>query len=281
MVTSRSRATGRQATRWSSTSRCPIRRIVANERVAADRQRVALQRGPIVFAAEWADNPGGKVRNLVLPDASTLRSEFRPALLGGVQVITGKGLGLALDERGAVTRREQEITFTPYATWANRGRGQMAVWMARTPDVAKPAHWPTIATQATVKTSTARKYPGVVNDGEAPASSDDATAYFDWWPKKGTSEWAELTFKAPTTVSQVDVYWFDDTGRGAVRVPASWRLLYKDGDAWKPVEATSRYGVDRDRFNTVTFARVNTPALRIELAMRPEFSAGIQEWTVR
>ena len=46
-----------------------VRRVVANEQVEADRDRVALQRGPIVFAAEWPDNPNSKVRNIVLPDA--------------------------------------------------------------------------------------------------------------------------------------------------------------------------------------------------------------------
>ena len=46
----------------------PVRRVVANEKVRADRGRVALQRGPMVFCAEWPDNPGGKVRNLLLPD---------------------------------------------------------------------------------------------------------------------------------------------------------------------------------------------------------------------
>ena len=71
----------------------PVRRVVANDLVAADRQRVALQRGPIVFAAEWPDNVDGRVRNLVLPDTSPLRSEFRPQLLGGVQVVTTRASG--------------------------------------------------------------------------------------------------------------------------------------------------------------------------------------------
>ena len=157
----------------------------------------------------------------------------------------------------------------------------MAVWLARTPGVAMPAPWPTVATKGAVTTSTARKYPGVINDGEVPASSDDATAYFDWWPKRGTTEWAELAFPALSTVSRVELYWFDDTGRGQVRVPASWRVLYKDGDAWTPVKAAMPYGVDRDRFNVVTFSPVTTPALRVEVVMQPEFSAGIQEWVVR
>src|SRR5262249_28865072 len=41
----------------------PIRRVAANEQVASDRGRVAIERGPIVYAAEFADNPNGKVRN--------------------------------------------------------------------------------------------------------------------------------------------------------------------------------------------------------------------------
>ncbi|HSC29651.1 MAG TPA: hypothetical protein VLD67_20410, partial [Vicinamibacterales bacterium] len=71
------------------------------------------------------------------------------------------------------------------------------------------------------------------------------------------------------------------TGRGGVRVPQTWRLLYKDGDRWKPVEGASRYGVDRDTWNTVTFTPVTTTALRLELTMQPGFSAGLQEWRVK
>jgi uncharacterized protein len=66
-----------------------------------------------------------------------------------------------------------------------------------------------------------------------------------------------------------------------VKVPASWRVLYKEGDAWKPVDARGPYGVERDRYNKVTFTPVRTGALRLELTMQPEWSAGIQEWKVR
>jgi hypothetical protein len=89
-----------------------------------------------------------------------------------------------------------------------------------------------------------------------------------------------MTFAKPATVSESSVYWFDDTGHGSVRVPASWRLLYKDGTAWKPVATSEPYGVARDRFNRVSFAPVTTSALRLEVAMQPAFSAGLQEWSV-
>src|SRR5262249_17811144 len=68
----------------------PVRRIVANDRVQADRGRVALQRGPIVYCAEWPDNPGTHVRSMVLRDVQKLNAEFKPDLLGGVTVIKGE-----------------------------------------------------------------------------------------------------------------------------------------------------------------------------------------------
>jgi uncharacterized protein len=258
----------------------PVRRVLANDAVEADRGRVALQRGPIVYAAEWPDNPNGKVRNIVLPDDAPLTSEFRSDLLRGVQVIRGRAKGLAYDARGRVTKTEQNFMAIPYATWANRGRGQMIVWLATRDEVARPTPWPTAATTSTVTTSPARRHPRAINDGEDPRTSDDPTSYFDWWPRRGTTEWVEYAFQKPSRISRLEVYWFDDTGRGQVRVPASWRVLYKQGDAWKPLESGDANGVAKDRFNTITFTPITTTALRLEVTMQPGFSAGIQEWKV-
>jgi DUF1680 family protein len=281
----------------------PVRRVVSHEQVAANRDRVALQRGPIVYAAEWPDNPNGKVRNIVLPDGNALQAEFRDDLLNGVQTIKGRAFGLAYDEQGAVKKSEQPFVAIPYATWANRGPGQMAVWLARTDAVARPTPFPTLATTSKVTSSFSRRNIRNVIDGEEPPSSADSSAYFDWWPARGCKpgaspaapaaatrsqrpscsqgEWVEIAFAKPAAVSGTDVYWFDDTGRGGVRVPAGWRLLYKDGAEWKPVEGASPYGVARDGWNKVTFKPVTTSGLRIELTMQPDMSAGIQEWRVK
>ena len=91
----------------------------------------------------------------------------------------------------------------------------------------------------------------------------------------------EYAFEKPATVSEVEVYWFDDTGRGECRMPASWRVLYKDGDEWKPVETAGPYGVEKDRYNKVAFKPVTTTGLRLEVTMQPNWSAGIQEWKVK
>jgi uncharacterized protein len=281
----------------------PVRRIVANEKVQADRDRVALQRGPIVYAAEWPDNPNGKVRNIVLPDANALTAEFRPDLLNGVEVIKGRAFGLSLDASGKVQKAEQPFMAIPYATWANRGRGQMAVWIAKTDAVANPTPYPTVATTSTLTNSPSSKNIRNIIDGEDPRASNDSTSYFDWWPRNGCTpgatapttatgnnaqarrcsdgEWIEMAFAKPASVSEAQVYWFDDTGRGGVRVPKSWRLLYKDGNDWKAVEAAGEYGVARDAYNTVHFTPVTTSALRLELVMQPGVSAGVQEWKVK
>jgi hypothetical protein len=79
----------------------------------------------------------------------------------------------------------------------------------------------------------------------------------------------------------VEVYWFDDTGSGECRVPAAWRVLYKDSEEWKLVESPGPFGVEMNRYNKVTFKPVTTSGLRLEVVLQPEWSAGIQEWKVR
>ena len=105
--------------------------MVCHEDVKENVGRVALERGPMVYCAEWADN-GGRVSNLVLPDDAPLRPEYRKDLLGGVSVIRGKASRLFTGEDGKpVVREGRDFVAIPYCTWCNRGPGEMAVWLAR------------------------------------------------------------------------------------------------------------------------------------------------------
>jgi uncharacterized protein len=267
----------------------PTRRIVANDKVAADEGRVAIQRGPLVYAAEWPDNPHHRVRNLLLPDNERLTATFRDDLLNGVEVVQSKAIALAYNSSGRVLRTEQEFTAIPYYAWANRGRGEMAVWIANQESAARPRPFPTLAMKSTVSVSNGGhavsgegrvRWPEAVNDGEEPRASNDPSSYFDWWPEKGRTEWMQYAFPQRSTISRVQVYWYDDTGRGEVRVPAYWRLLYKDGEEWKPVKNQQGYGVVKDRYNEVRFSPVTTMSVRLEVTMQPERSAGVQKWKV-
>ncbi|MGA2113314.1 MAG: glycoside hydrolase family 127 protein [Bryobacteraceae bacterium] len=261
----------------------PVRRVAANDNVAADIGRVAIERGPIVYAAEWPDNPGGKVRTLMLPNSSTLSAEFRPGLLHGVEVVKGKALALAYDAEGGIVKTEQPFTAIPYYAWANRGRGQMTVWFPNAQAAAHPLPFPTAVTTAevTVSGKPRQSYVEAIRDGEIPAASSDPSDCFDWYPARGNRESVEYSFEKPVTISESAVYWFDNGGQGNVRVPASWRLFYKDGAEWKPVETNGSYGVARDKFNTVGFKAVATTGVRLELMAQSGFSMGIQKWTAK
>lgn len=257
----------------------PVRRVAANEAVEADRGLVAVERGPLVYCAEWTDNDG-KVSNLVLPDGAALTAEMRPDLLNGVVVVKGEAEAVR-EKAGKVVSEKTAITLIPYYAWANRGRGEMEVWIAREAGKARIAREPGLAAKATVTASEGAANPKRANDGFEPESSDDAAGYMHWWPKKGTSEWIDYTFEAPVRVSESAVYWYDDTGGGGCRVPASWRILYKAGDDWLPVKAAGAYGVAKDAWNTVRFAPIRTKALRLEIKLQENWAAGVHEWMIK
>ena len=113
----------------------PVRRVVADGKVKADIGRVALQRGPVVYCAEWPDNPEGKVRNLILPESQTFSAAFEPSLLNGIETITGKSISISKSVDGGVLKTEQPFKAIPYFAWANRGKGEMTVWFASTEKV--------------------------------------------------------------------------------------------------------------------------------------------------
>jgi DUF1680 family protein len=92
-----------------------VRRVLCHEEVRDNRDKVALQRGPVVYCAEWVDN-GGSVGQLSVPNDAEFAVEYRKRLLGGVSVITGE---------------KPDFTAIPYYAWSHRGVGEMAVWLPR------------------------------------------------------------------------------------------------------------------------------------------------------
>lgn len=99
-----------------------VRRVLANEKVKDDRNKVALVRGPIVYCAEWVDNDMN-VLQFVIPDEAEFRSEYQQDLLNGLVVIKGK----VLNKSG----ERKELVAIPYYAWSHRGPGEMAVWLSR------------------------------------------------------------------------------------------------------------------------------------------------------
>ncbi|MFW6140369.1 MAG: beta-L-arabinofuranosidase domain-containing protein [Acidobacteriota bacterium] len=256
------------------------RRVLSHEEVDADSGKVSFQRGPVVFCAEWKDNHG-LISNLVLTDEVELKSEYKPDLLRGVTFVKAQAEALFETTEGEISSRSQSLTAIPYYSWVHRGKGEMAVWLARAEEKARPKPQPTIASQSQV-TASREKDGFSVNDQREPKNSNDPTIpYLHWWPNKGTEEWVQLDFQKSENIFQVKVYWFDDTGQGECRVPESWKVLVKKQKNWQPVKNQNVYGVKKDQYNEVTFEPVQTSSIRIELKCQPDYSAGIMEIQIK
>ncbi len=100
----------------------PVQRVLAHDSVQENRGRAAFQRGPLIYALESADS-GPRVDEIQIPLDAEIGTSFRPDLLGGVQVLTG------MARRSRSPTRARPFVAVPYFAWANRGAGEMLVWI--------------------------------------------------------------------------------------------------------------------------------------------------------
>ena len=119
----------------------PARLTEAHPRIESTRGCVAIERGPLVYCLETADNPDGHVADLEIDTAAPLESTWAPDRLGGVVLV--KATGWTVDTRpwsnqlyrqvGATpaARRRVALTAVPYYAWANREPGAMRIWISR------------------------------------------------------------------------------------------------------------------------------------------------------
>ena len=106
-----------------------IPRIVkANPKVEADHGRVAVERGPIVYCAEWPDNKFN-VHSILLNQHPQFKVTDKPELLYGIRQITTDAQALSYDKAGKLVTKDVELTLIPYYAWAHRGEGDMEVWL--------------------------------------------------------------------------------------------------------------------------------------------------------
>ena len=117
----------------------PVRTVIANPRVADDRGRIAVERGPLVYCAEWADNEGVNPHHLLL--ARQPQFEVQPAYAiqntegdgqsFQVTAITAKAQDVHVDREGRIATKDVRVKLIPYYAWNHRGAGIMDVWLAR------------------------------------------------------------------------------------------------------------------------------------------------------
>ncbi len=260
----------------------PVRKVVADARVKEDMDKIAFQRGPVIYCAEWPENNTGNVLDLVIKKDAPFTTEFEPSLLEGTQVIETSGVQTKKTLNGKVVMLGTEpVKLIPYALWNNRGAGQMMVWFPTSTKSSHPLPAPTIANRSKVRASKITKELSAVNDQAEPANSNDhSVLYYHWWPDKDKLEWVEYDFNKPEIISKTKVYWFDDGPDGGCRIPDSWEILYLNGNIWESVSAKTPYKVTKDGWDSLLFNPVKTTAVKIKVKLNKDFASGIYEWIV-
>lgn len=233
----------------------PVRRIKAHDKVEEDKGRLAVERGPVVYCAEGADN-AGKAFDAVIPADA--------AFADGTVEIGGTTFPSLKSSNG--------VTLIPYCLWDNRRPGnEMQTWFATNV-------W--AVTDRIVSCSHCNPSDGTdgLFSGTAPSSSNDRSIRrFTFWPHRGTEEWVQCDFKAPRAVSGVRVYWFDDTATGGrCALPESWCVKWRSSDSssWQRVDAVCP--IAKDGFCEVKFpSAIEAQAIRLEVALKQGLSCGI------
>lgn len=105
------------------------RMVKANHKVAADRGRIAIECGPLVYCAEWPDNKFN-IFHFMLNKNPQFKLTDQPLLIGGVRQIIAEGRVLSFGSDGKLQATDASLTLIPYYAWAHRGQGCMQVWIA-------------------------------------------------------------------------------------------------------------------------------------------------------
>ena len=266
----------------------PVRRMLSNPNVKDTVGKYALMRGPLVYCLESIDNEfdfstvGFPMTEKVSVVNSSTNFKGAPIIEGTAFSAPKTKWGTKLfSDAGDFTR--VKFRALPYFLWDNRPKpkaaNEMMVWLAPNPE---PAPLQGVEVEATVGVSF-KNYnsdPSGVNDGYVPANSNpNSPRQLHYWPHAGGQEWVTYTFKSDKKVGSSRVYWFDDTGRGGVRVPKSWKMQAKVGGIWTDVQLKeSKYGIQLDQWVSIEFVPVVAREFRILMEQPQGFSSGLHEW---
>ena len=112
--------------------------VTAREEVLADRGKIAVERGPIVYCAEAADN-SFPVRSVLMSPVPAMTVAHGDILGYPVEKISTVAQTLHYDQMGRLRVDDVKLTMIPYYAWCHRGAGEMAVWLPTELGAASPA----------------------------------------------------------------------------------------------------------------------------------------------
>ena len=182
------------------------RTVKANNKVEADRGRIAVERGPIVYCAEFPDN-NFDIFSVFMNRNPKFEVVEKPDLLYGINQLKTGAQTLGYDDQGRLTTTDVNLTLIPYYAWAHRGSGAMEVWLPQELSASRPAMPATLASESKIDASHRASSISAINDRLVPKDENDRSLpYYHWWPKQGTTEWITYEFPAEATVSSSTVY---------------------------------------------------------------------------
>ena len=258
------------------------RTVKANYKVEADRGRISVERGPIVYCAEWPDNDFD-VLSILMNREPKFEVVERPDLLYGLNQLTTDAQVLNYDDNGRLVAEDVKLTLIPYYAWCHRGSGSMAVWLPQELTATRPTMPATLASVSKLDASTKTSSLKSIADRLVPKDEfDRSMPYYHWWPAQATTEWMTYEFPEPATIKSSTVYWFDDGPWGGCRVPKWWKIYYMDeAGEWQEVQNPDKYETVKGAANTVNFDPVTTKKVKLEVRQPDDNSAGLFEWEVR
>lgn len=259
----------------------PVRYSASIEQVEANRNRLAVTRGPLVYCAEQIDNGDEPVQRFYIenPDTKASVSTIQSGPLEGI-------VQLELTAMDALSDQQTTMTMIPYYAWNNRGDDMtMLVWMPRDEQTAitgigtnvmQVAQFGTVSASHTYGNDTVQ----ALIDGQSPADSfDNSIDRWTSWPQTSREQEITFDFHEPMELESVAVYWYDDqAGNGGVWVPQSWHLEIKVEGRWQPFDiyVTDFYATEKDMYNVVRPQEVlNCQGLKIVMQPQQDQAVGI------
>lgn len=286
-----------------------IRKTEADPNVTTNKDRVALQRGPIVYSLEKAGNAqlNPEIKEfdplkIVIPRNANLKATYNKDLLKGVVEITGDAKYSLYGELLPV-----KIQAVPYYAWNNRGdeadyvpgdvdktSSKMLIWT-----MADKAQSEVIAGSADdaapdAKVSADSVYSGARIEGVHdttfnPESSSlgNGLGWSNWTvPRDDTEHWLQYLWDKEITTKQLQVYWYENDPWD--RRPGTLKIQYMDAEGnWKDAKMAKEYkgNLDKlDQYNVIDIEEVTTKGLRLVMTVNLEKdetqSIGVYRWKV-
>ena len=255
-----------------------VRYSVADARVEADRNRLCVTRGPLVYCAEGVDNSHNPIHYFISDHGHKGEFDyFSEGIMQGIPFVTIPAHAVEAD-----SSVDADLKLIPYYAWNNRGdNGTMNVWFASNAVTAREGEVLTVGNVADVRATAT--YSGdieyAVADGKEPKHSFD-TSIPRWtsWPKLGEEQTVELKLRKSQKVESISVYWYDD--KGGVQLPVEWSAEYLSGAEWHKLTPyiTDSFGVAKDQYNVVHPAQdVKADAVRLRIKPKADAAVGILE----